>query len=78
MKQQKNLTDRYIQLVESFIKALESGKSGVELEDIRSEIRDISFQLGVNFSVENPSHDQIMNAGLVTNKLNSEKDTTTT
>jgi hypothetical protein len=53
MKHQKNLRERYIQLVETFITALESGKSGSELEDIRNEIRIISAQLGLNYSVEN-------------------------
>jgi len=76
MKQQKNLKDRYIQLVETFITALESGKSGLELEDIRSEIRDISSQLGVNFSVENSTQDKKKDAGTVSNKTSSEKDIT--
>lgn len=53
MKHQKNLKERYIQLVETFITALESGKSGTELEDIRIEIRSISTQLGLNHSVDN-------------------------
>lgn len=53
MKHQKKLRERYIQLVETFITAIESGRSGVELEDIRTEIRTISAQLGVNNSVEN-------------------------
>ncbi len=45
MRQQKNTTDRYIQLVETFITAIESGKSGAELEDIRKEIRMLSTTL---------------------------------
>ena len=53
MKHQKKLRERYIQLVETFITAIESGRSGSELEDIRMEIRTISAQLGVNNSVEN-------------------------
>jgi hypothetical protein len=55
MKHQKNLKERYIQLVETFITALESGKSGTELEDIRNEIRNISSQLTPSHSVENPT-----------------------
>ena len=53
MKQQKNLRDRYIQLVETFITALESGRPGSELADIRKEIRLISEQLGLSNTVEN-------------------------
>lgn len=53
MKHQKNLRERYIQLVETFITAIESGKSGLELEDIRKEIRSISAQLGMNHIVDN-------------------------
>ena len=76
MKTQKNLTDRYIQLVETFITALESGKSGSQLEDIRSEIRNISLQLGVSFSVENATQEQILRTGELKTKLSNEKDTT--
>jgi hypothetical protein len=53
MKQQKNLRERYIQLVETFITAIESGKTGAELEDIRNEIRALSAKLNGNPSVEN-------------------------
>ncbi|HEX6914596.1 MAG TPA: hypothetical protein VF145_05120 [Chitinophagaceae bacterium] len=52
MKNQSKLRDRYIQLVETFITALESGRTGSELEDIRNEIRAVSSQLGVAASVE--------------------------
>lgn len=76
MKTQKNLTDRYIQLVETFITALESGKSGSQLEDIRTEIRNISLQLGVSFSVENATQEQIPRTGELKTKLSNEKDTT--
>lgn len=76
MKTQKNLTDRYIQLVETFITALESGKSGSQLEDIRTEIRNISLQLGVSFSVENATQEQILRTGELKTKLSNEKDTT--
>lgn len=55
MQHQKKLREQYIQLVESFITALESGKSGSELEDIRNEIRSLSSRLGVGNSVENPT-----------------------
>ena len=57
MNHQKNLRERYIQLVESFITALESEKSGSELEDIRTEIRGISAQLGLSHPVENSTQD---------------------
>lgn len=57
MKQQKNLRLRYIQLVETFITALENGRSGTELEDIRAEIRTISSKLGVASFVEGNTQD---------------------
>ncbi len=57
MKRQTNLRERYIQLVETFITALESGGSGNELEDIRKEIRVISKQLGIPHSVENSTQE---------------------
>ncbi len=53
MRQQKNLRDRYIQLVETFITAIESGRSGAELEDIRKEIRVLSAELNHDHGVEN-------------------------
>jgi hypothetical protein len=53
MKDQKNQRERYIQLVESFITAIESGRSGAELEDIRKEIRILSAKLTASPSVEN-------------------------
>ena len=53
MKHQKNLREQYIQLVETFITALESGKPGSELEDIRNEIRNISAQLEHGNYVDN-------------------------
>jgi hypothetical protein len=53
MKHQKNLRERYIQLVESFITAIENGKSGSEVEDIRNEIRNISAQIDGKSPVEN-------------------------
>lgn len=53
MRQQKNLRDRYIQLVETFITAIESGRSGAELEDIRKEIRMLSAELNHDHCVEN-------------------------
>jgi hypothetical protein len=53
MRQQKNTRDRYIQLVETFITALESGRSGSELEDIRKEIRLLSAELNHGHSGEN-------------------------
>jgi hypothetical protein len=53
MKSQKHLRDRYIQLVENFINAIEEGRSGSELEDIRNEIRILSQQLKARPSVEN-------------------------
>jgi hypothetical protein len=52
MQESRNLRDRYIQLIESFITALESGKSGSELEEIRKEIRTLSSSLGMGNSVE--------------------------
>lgn len=55
MKQQKNVRDRYIQLVETFITAIESGRSGAELEDIRKEIRMLSAELNQDHYVENPT-----------------------
>jgi hypothetical protein len=53
MKQPTNLRERYIQLVETFIAAIESGRSGSELEDIRNEIRMLSAQLNDSTHVEN-------------------------
>lgn len=53
MRTGKNLRDRYIQLVETFITAIENGRSGAELEDIRNEIRILSTQLASGSSVEN-------------------------
>jgi hypothetical protein len=53
MKHQDNLRERYIQLVETFITAIENGRSVSELDEIRTEIRAISSQLGLNLSVEN-------------------------
>ena len=53
MKQPKNLRERYIQLVETFITALENGESGSELENIRNDIRTVSTQLGLDHPVEN-------------------------
>lgn len=58
MRQQKNTRDRYIQLVETFITALESGRSGSELEDIRKEIRLLSAELNQDSSVENTTQNQ--------------------
>ena len=55
MKQQTNLKERYIQLVETFIAAIESGKSGSELEDIRNEIRILSTEFNATYAVENPT-----------------------
>jgi len=52
MASKKNLRDRYIQLVETFITALESGRSGAELENIRNDIRKLSSQLNFSNSVE--------------------------
>jgi hypothetical protein len=75
MKPKKNLRDTYIQLVETFITALESGKSGSELEDIRSEIRNVSSQLGVTFSVENTTQHERFSPGDMINKLSNERDT---
>ena len=57
MQETRNLRDRYIQLVESFITALESGKSGSELEEIRNEIRKISSHFGMGNSVEKSTQD---------------------
>ncbi len=74
MKTQKNLRDTYIQLVENFITALESGKSGSELEDIRKEIRNISLQLGVSFSVENATQEKRSGTADAQNKSSNEKD----
>jgi len=58
MKQKKNSRDRYIQLVETFITAIESGRSGAELEDIRKEIRMLSVELNavgtVDIAPQNP------------------------
>jgi hypothetical protein len=61
MKQKKNAPNNYIQLVETFITALESGKSGAELEDIRNQIRNISSQSAVSSSVENPTQAKLYN-----------------
>ena len=72
MKTQKNLTDRYIQLVETFITAIESGRTGTELEEIRSEIRTISAQLGMNHSVENSTQALIPDQLPKENKSNNE------
>lgn len=56
MKSQKKLRERYIQLVETFINAIESGKSGTELEEIRGEIRILSAALNLTPPVENHTH----------------------
>jgi hypothetical protein len=53
MKHQNNLRGRYIQLVETFITAIENGRSVSELDEIRTEIRAISSQFGLNLSVDN-------------------------
>jgi secreted trypsin-like serine protease len=53
MKYNSNLRERYIQLVENFITALESGTSWAELQDIKNEIRIISVQLNSSPNVEN-------------------------
>jgi hypothetical protein len=56
MKEQKNLREKYIQLVETFITAIESGRSGTELENIRKEIRFLSENLNDSPAVENHTH----------------------
>lgn len=56
MKNQDNIKDRYIQLVELFINALENGKTGLELEGIRKDIRAASAQLELNNSGESIAH----------------------
>jgi hypothetical protein len=56
MKEQKNLREKYIQLVETFITAIESGRPGTELENIRKEIRLLSENLNGGPAVENHTH----------------------
>jgi len=53
MNQQRDLRAKYIQLVEAFINALETGKPGEELEALRNEIRNVSSLLELNNNVEN-------------------------
>lgn len=72
MKQKKKPTDNYIQLVETFITALESGKSGAELEGIRSQIRNISSQASAASSVENSTQALIPDRLPKENKSNNE------
>jgi hypothetical protein len=55
MNQQKNLKDQYIQLVETFINAIESGRSGAELGSIRNDIRMLSATVHSEPTVENIS-----------------------
>ena len=75
MKTQENLRHTYIQLVETFITALESGKSGAELEDIRNEIRNVSSKLGVVPSVEIATQEQTFDSLHLSNEKNNETDT---
>lgn len=72
MKQKKKPTDNYIQLVETFITALESGKSGAELEDIRNQIRNMSSHPDAISSVENPTQADMLSQLPKENKSNNE------
>jgi hypothetical protein len=63
MKEQTNFRERYIQLVEDFITAIESGRTGAELEDIRKEIRILSTKLNAFPSVENPAQELDISQG---------------